>query len=303
LRMLLRIGLRLITFHDTIDNVQQRNGEVRPVLDETPEREMIARAENLITRLRDVQSCRITTDETGQVTEVHVVACTDRSPKMIARDVETCLRAELGLYVDYRKIGVVLIDSQKDLSAKEQAPRRRWTDRIDAPERRSAEKEHEPVIELRAEDEIRDAGPGLEFLEEDTRARFKGLTLALDEETMDVEVRLERSGMEASGSMVAVAAGEPLLEVIARATVHALTELLDEDFNLCLSRVEEIDLKGRTALLAMIDVVSGREAKSYVGCVFVGRDRNEAAALAVLDAVNRPLGRWRSRKEIHYTIR
>jgi hypothetical protein len=271
------------------------------VLDETPEREMIARAENLITRLRDVQSCRITTDETGQVTEVHVVACTDRSPKMIARDVETCLRAELGLYVDYRKIGVVLIDSQKDLSEKEPVHRRRWTDRVDAPERRSAEKE--PVLDLREEDEIRDTEPGLEFLEEDTRARFKGLTLALDEETMDVEVRLERSGMEASGSMVAVAAGEQVLEVIARATVHALTELLDEDFNLCLSRLEEVDLKGRTALLAMIDVVTGREAKSYVGCVFVGRDRNEAAALAVLDAVNRPLGRWRSRKEIHYTIR
>jgi hypothetical protein len=271
------------------------------LLEETPERELIARAENLITRLRDVQSCRITTDETGQVTEVHVVACTDRSPKMIARDVETCLRAELGLYVDYRKIGVVLIDSQKDLSEKQPSLKRRWTDRLDTVERRGEEKE--PIHDLRVEDEVRETEPGLEFLEEDMRARFKGLTLTLDEDSMDVEVRLERSGVEASGSMVAVAVGEPVLEVIARATVHALTELLDEDFNLCLSRIEEIDLKGRTALLAMIDVVTGREAKSYVGCVFVGRDRNEAAALAVLDAVNRPLGRWRSRKEIHYTIR
>jgi hypothetical protein len=271
------------------------------LLEETPERELIARAENLITRLRDVQSCRITTDETGQVTEVHVVACTDRSPKMIARDVETCLRAELGLYVDYRKIGVVLIDSQKDLSEKQPSLKRRWTDRLDTVERRGEEKE--PIHDLRVEDEVRETEPGLEFLEEDMRARFKGLTLTLDEDSMDVEVRLERSGVEASGSMVAVAVGEPVLEVIARATVHALTELLDEDFNLCLSRIEEIDLKGRTALLAMIDVVTGREAKSYVGCVFVGRDRNEAAALAVLDAVNRPLGRWKSRKEIHYTIR
>lgn len=276
------------------------------MLEETPGREMIARAENLITRLRDVQSCRITTDETGQVTEVHVVACTEKSPKLIARDVETCLRAELSLYVDYRKIGVVVIDSQKDLSRKEPSeqepvPKRRWTDRIDVVDRR--QEEQEPIHDLRVEDEVREGEPGLEFLEEDVRVRLKGLTITLEEETMDVEVRLERSGVGASGSMTAVALGEPVLEVIARATVHALTELLAENFNLCLSRLEEVDLKDRAALLAMIDVVTGREAKSYVGCVFIGRDRNEAAALAVLDAVNRPLGRWRSRKETHYTIR
>ncbi len=281
--------------------VDPYEGEVCRLLEEMPEREMIARAENLITRLRDVQSCRITTDETGQVAEVHVVACTDRSPKMIARDVETCLRAELGLYVDYRKIGVVLIDSNKDLTPKQEGPKRRWTDRLDVVDRRSETEEQ--ILELREEDEVRDGEPGLEFLEEDSRARFKGLTLTLDEEVMDIEVRLERNGVEAVGSMTAVAAGEPMLETIARATVHALTELLDEDFGLCLARIEEVDLKGRTALLAMIDVVTGREARSYVGCVFIGRDRNEAAALAVLDAVNRPLGRWKSRKEIHYTIR
>ena len=271
------------------------------MLEEKPEREMIARAENLITRLRDIQSCRITTDETGQVTEVHVVACTNRSPKMIARDVETCLRAELGLFVDYRKIGVVLIDSQKDLSPQPASPKRRWTDNLDASERRS--EEGEAVHDFRIEDEVHEAGPELEFLEEDMRVRFKGLILTRDEDSMDIEIRLERSGVEAVGSMGAVAVGEPIHEVIARATVHALTELLDEGFNLRLSRIEEVDLKGCTALLAMIDVVTGRDARSYVGCVFVGRDRNEAAALAVLDAVNRPLGRWKSRKEIHYTIR
>jgi len=281
--------------------VNHCEGEVCRLLDETPEKEMIARAENLITRLRDVQSCRITTDETGQIAEVHVVACSDRSPKMIARDVETCLRAELGLSVDYRKIGVVLIDAHKDLTIEQAGPKRRWSDRLDAPERRS--EESETIHDLRMEDEVHEAGPGLEFLEEDMRVRFRGLTLTLDEDSMDIEVRLERSGVEAVGSMGVVAAGEPVHEVIARATVHALTELLDEDFNLCLSRIEEVDLKGCTALLAMIDVVTGRQARSLVGCVFVGRDRNEAAALAVLDAINRPLGRWKSRKEIHYTIR
>ena len=57
------------------------------------EREIVYRAEDLILRLRDVRSSRIITDETGAISEIHVVASSDRSPKMIARDVETALKA------------------------------------------------------------------------------------------------------------------------------------------------------------------------------------------------------------------
>jgi hypothetical protein len=273
--------------------------------EEEPERELVARAENLITRLRDIQSCRITTDETGQIAEIHVVASSDRSAKLIARDVETCMRAELGIYVDYRKIGVVLIDSHKNLSPRDDGRMRRWTDRI--PPEAGAGTGATGVSGERAAVQRDASAPGLqptlEFLEEDMRVRFKGLGLVLGGETIDVEVRLERNKIEAVGSVSASRLGEPIHEVIARATVHALAELLDEDFNLCLSGIEEVDLKGRKALLAMIDIIAGREARSYVGCVFIGRDPNEAAVLSVLDAINRPLGRWKSRKEIHYTIR
>ena len=259
------------------------------MIDETPGRELIDRAEALIMRLRDIQSCRITTDETGQITEIHVVACTNRSPKLIARDVESCLRAELGLYVDYRKIGVVIIDLRKELH-----PQRRYTDGIEHEGTEAAEAMVHPVDEQETQ---------LEFLEQDMRVRFKGLTLTLGEGSYDIEVRLEKSGIEVLGSIGDLKLGESIQESIARATVHALSELLDEGFNLCLSGIEEVTIRGRIALMAMVDVVSGRKAQGYVGCVFTGRDPNEAAALSVLDALNRPIGRWKSRQEIHYTIR
>jgi hypothetical protein len=247
------------------------------------------RAEALITRLRDIQSCRITTDETGQIAEVHVVACTNRSPKLIARDVESCLKAELGLYVDYRKIGVVIIDARKELH-----PRRRRTDWVEHEKTEPAEAVPHAVGEPE---------PRLEFLEQDMRVRFKGLSLTLGEGSFDIEIRLEKSGIEVLGSLGDQKLGQPILEIIAKTTVHALSELLDERFNLCLRSIEEVMVRGRTALLALVDVVEGRESQSYVGCAFIGRDQNEAAVLAVLDALNRPLGRWKSRREIHYTIR
>ena len=143
----------------------------------------------------------------------------------------------------------------------------------------------------------------LEFLEEDARVRFAGLKLSIEETRVDAEVKLEKNGIEVVGCLGGYRTGGPMYETIAGATVHALTELLDERFHLCLSTVKEIEVSGSRALLAAVDVIDGRAVRSFAGCVFVGRDSNEAAALAVLDALNRPSGRWKSRTEIHYRIR
>jgi hypothetical protein len=315
--------------------------------DDRPNREMIERAEDLILRLRDIHSCRISTDETGLVSEVHVVAATERSPKMIARDVETCLKAELNLDIDYRKIGVVIIDPMKETdpakrlreSAGETVPAGDdATDRIveeqfaevagvddKAPIDEAVATGTEPgetsaMRESAVEEELArtpvhgtrageggaprlEGGAALEFLEQDVRVRFAGLQLGIEETRVDAEVKLEKNGLEVVGCLGGFRTRGPMYETIAGATVHALTELLDERFHLCLSTVKEIEVSGSKALLAVVDVIDGREVRSFAGCVFVGRDANEAAVLAVLDALNRPSGRWKSRTEIHYRIR
>lgn len=279
-------------------------------MDDIPSsRELVERAEDLVLRIRDIQSCRISTDETGLITEVHVVAATDRPPKMIARDVETCLKAELGLLIDYRKIGVVLIDPMKETD-----PAKREI-RSAGAESGKDESDTDDIVEKRlsvvqgAAAEHFEKVPSdqqpvtLEFLEEDARVRFAGLRLNLEESRVDAEVRLEKNGLEVVGCLGALRTGGAVCKTIAGATVHALTELLDETFHMCLSGLEEIEVSGRKALFAVVDIIDGRAVRSVAGCVFIGRDPNEAAVMAVLDAVNRPLGRWKSRKEIHYTIR
>jgi hypothetical protein len=244
------------------------------LIDDKPNRDLIERAEDLVMRLRDIQSCKIVADEEGNIAEIHVVAMSDRPPKMIARDIETCLNAQLGISIDYRKIGVVLVDAAK---AAEKSPAA--APRTDGPAAR------------------------LEFLEQDVRIRFKGLRLSIEDERIDVEVKLERSGLEVIGSQGELRHAGRLHETIAGAALHAVTELLDENIRLCLSSISEIGVHGRTALLAVVDAVEGRAVTSFAGCVIVGRDPNESAVLAVLDALNRPLGKWKLRTEIHYTIR
>ncbi|MCX5752838.1 MAG: hypothetical protein NTW97_04220 [Candidatus Krumholzibacteria bacterium] len=322
------------------------------MLEDIPNKDLIERAENLIIRLREVQSCRIYTDESGNITEIHAVAVTNRAPKLLARDVETCLKASLGLIVDYRKIGVVVIDPEKNTIAKMKAevgmgegrmsgigaepaaddddlPLIDLEELIDAkfdspptppgppaPEitlhtekprapREVARRDDRDERDERNDRDERESGgdSSLESFGKPSRIAFRGLRVNIEDSRVDIEVRLARGSLVVTGSQGDYRFGGKLPETIAGATLHAISELLDEDLHLCLARIEEVAVGGRSALCAVVNAVRERSVTSYVGCALIGADPNEYAVLAILDALNRPLGAWKLRTEINYTIR
>ncbi len=274
------------------------------MFDEFPDKDVIGEAEDLIMQLRDIRSCRIATDESGIITEIHVVAATNRPPKLIARDVETCLKAQLGIAVDYRKIGVVIIDlaDEEEIEEENAEPDENMLSVDEIIERGFSERRRK-AEDIGEEPVEKDDPVDLEFLEEDSRVRFRGMSLDIGESRIDADVRLERSGIEVTGSFGAPRRSGPAYDTIARAAIIALSELLDEKFDLCLSGIEEVELSGHKALVAAVESIDGRVLRSFSGCAFIGRDPYEASVMAVLDAINRPFGRWRSRREIHYRIR
>jgi hypothetical protein len=269
------------------------------------------RAEELIMRLGDVKSCRIAADEEGKIAEIHVVAATERPPKLVARDVAASLNAEWGLDIDYRKIGVVIIDSLGEDNEDFDDPDNQEEEDVIDDEDLEMDKIVESKISEMSEGsgvESTDSYSGeregsLELLEEDVRIRFKGLNVQLDESTVKVEVLLEKNAMRVSGHFEAFRGNGPFYKVVAEATLDAVVKLVDEDFNLCLSGIEQIKISKREAIVASVKIVDGRKVTYLSGTAFIERDGNEASALAVLDAVNRPFGRWKSRKRIHYWIR
>ncbi len=314
-------------------------------MDGSSDRDRVRRAEELIKRLRDVQSCKITTDQHGNFSEIHVVASGDRPPKMIARDVESCLKAKMSMDVDYRKIGVVMID-RLDGEKREEGE---WTEEedevLESPEEQDVEKTPPPdksaagetdefkdsmdrIIDERMGEDVweserkrsRDEGteltgggeeacrsekeaPQLEFLEEDVRVRFVSLELGVEEDTIRAEVVLRKGSVEWVGRREDVRTSQPPFRLVAEATLNAAMELLDEKFKLCLSDMREVEISGQRALMGIVDVIRGRSVTQLIGCVLFGREPSEAAVLAVLDALNRPMGRWKSRKEVHYLIK
>jgi len=65
--------------------------------------------ESLMSQLPGVISTRIVVNDWGAIEEVHVLSTTQRNPKQIVRDIESCLAARWGLNVDHKKISIAQV--------------------------------------------------------------------------------------------------------------------------------------------------------------------------------------------------
>ena len=82
-------------------------------------------AQRWIGQIKGVLQSKIELDADGEILGIHVVAGFDRDPRHIVRDVESLLKARLGIDVYYKKIGVVQVlenDYSPDETAREPGP-------------------------------------------------------------------------------------------------------------------------------------------------------------------------------------
>lgn len=241
--------------------------------------EQVRAAQELVVKVQGISSCQISTDGFGEITEIHVVATVDKPPKLIARDVETCLKAEMGINVDYKKIGVVIFDSENGQSEL------------------AVESDHHH------NSEPQDFPPGVqEFAVEEfpSRLALESISIRRESGKVRAEVELKHESGTGFGS-VEVRAGN-LTKVVAEATLVAVLDSLDESIQLCLGEVLKLRLSDKDALVVQVDVVAKRETRSLAGCVLVSGDPIDAVVYATLDAVNRVLGRLELKSSVEYRI-
>jgi hypothetical protein len=236
--------------------------------------DIIGRAEILASRIIGISSCKITTDETGEITEIHVVATSNKPAKLVARDVESCLKAELGIEVDYKKIGVVMFDPSDEVLGK-------------PPD--SPHDQHGPIEEF-------------PVLEQPARFVFRSVNLFISDYHVKAEVELTRNDIEAFGSATSSRGAPNQWDVIAEATLKAVSEFLDESIKLCLVDVLQVSLGGQKAMLVGVDLVRSRDRRSLAGCSILSSDEAQTVVYATLDAVNRVVGRLQPKGSIEYKI-
>lgn len=66
--------------------------------------------QGLIEKLDGVISSKLTADESGELTEVHVLADRSRAPKQLSRDIQSAVAAFTGRTIEHRIISIAQID-------------------------------------------------------------------------------------------------------------------------------------------------------------------------------------------------
>ena len=211
----------------------------------------LKRAEDLIVTLPGVISARIVPDDTGAVSEIHVLTSSDFPAKQTVRNIESALLAHLAMRVDHRKVSVALSNESK-------------------PEPRQVGKEGESKAAF---------GRPLYFEDVEVRgSRSKG--------TM-CRVTLRREGKSYVGESEGVETPGARVELAARATLAAIGQAYGGKRKVGFEGVKVLGAFDKTIVLVGVTALAGRDNRLLTGTCEVRESAETASVLAVLDAVNR----------------
>lgn len=123
------------------------------------------------------------------------------------------------------------------------------------------------------------------------RVRFEGVERVAETGRVTITVALEWDGMVHSGQASGEAGPAIELKTTARAAIRALESLTGQDLDVRIIGVKVIHAFDSDLMVASLFQSAGSE-KRLVGAVVVTADTLEAAAVAVLSALNRTLGNF-----------
>ena len=226
--------------------------------------DQVRQTEAVVGRVPGVASCRIRTDATGEIREVHVAATPGRSPAAVAHDVEACLKTDLNLEVNPAMITVSVAEA--------------------------AVPSADPDLEE------------FPILEHSSRFAFMSVNVVSSRDGVRAEVELARDLSATFGASTSPNTSAAPWPVIADATLRAISEFLDDTTRLCLSGVVKVPMGDDQAVVVRVDVVFPRCTKSLAGCALVDGNENQSVVFATLDAVNRVIGKLNFRTSVEYKI-
>ena len=220
----------------------------------------ITEAEDLLASLPGVLSARIMEVEGGGAGDIHLLTSVDVAPKQTVRNVESALLARFGVRVDHRKISVATTNEGERVR-----PLRADAAPVPAVADETARRVFFDDVEVRRS----------------SRATWCRVTLRRGDETLGGEAESQ-----------AGARADPA-EVAARATLTALAQLSPDAAGLSLEGAQVFTAFGRDFVFVGVMARHGRGSALLTGSCEVRESAETAAALAVLDATNRWVGRGR----------
>jgi hypothetical protein len=223
-------------------------------------------AAELVARLSDVVSARISSDASGAITAIHVLVGGATAPKQMVRNIESALMAQLGLRVDHRKISV--------------AQQARVVGAVGAVSEVSAPVVPQIVPQIMPQIMPQMvAGRALYFEDVEIRgSRSKG---------MQCKVTLRRGEQHYVGEADGFESERSRVELAARASLAAVVESGKLSVPLVLEGARVVRFLDRDVVLVGVIARHGRDHTVLMGSCPVRDSAETSAALAVLDATNR----------------
>jgi hypothetical protein len=215
------------------------------------------RAQRLLSALGGIVSARAVADETGRLSEIHVLASPEFHPKQIVRNIESALSAGLGVVIDRRIISVAQLrsDAGTPYATKPKAT---------IGKTRAAETTRQPRRVV--------------YVQYDAKA-----SAPLDSHC---RVTLMRGEDRLTGTATGVNTPQGRADAAARAVLNAL-QSGGSMSEVGLEGTALVYANGKTYVLVAARVVSGRRARMLTGIAGLSRSPEEAAIFAALQATNR----------------
>ena len=222
-------------------------------------------AERLLSNLPGVISAKINSNSNGEIVEIHLLTDHNKSPKQIVRDVESALLSGFNIGVDHKRISVAQLRKPENDG------------------RESRPVPTQPVI--RPEDDRP------KETRNETRLRFDRFeVIPTGDLKCRAEVILVNENHICRGVCEDTNTAANQMKISSKAVLSALEEYLEGETAFTLEEIRVIDEITSPVVMVVIGVVSRDETRSLVGTAFIGTDRNRAAALATMKALNRFLG-------------
>lgn len=247
----------------------------------------IPKLESLIQGIHDVTGCRIKTDKSGAIAEIHVTAISDRSGRIIARDVDTLLNVKAGLDVDHRKIGVVITDRPAPEEEIKSSP---------APV--AAPAPSAPLSLATSSDEL--------IIEEDLvgedRLIIRKVGVSHENNQVHAEVTLTMGETKTVGEADDADTPTGHIAALIRATLEAVLMLYETKIRFSDPQFKIVTLGNEEIFLVHLSAVEGRQVHSFAGSAIIRQDSRQTAVMATLSALNRIMGLWAQRSGVDFDI-
>ncbi len=230
----------------------------------------VTEVEGLLARIRGIEAVEVRPDSKGRIEAIELEIGPRVAEKRVLRDVESALMSALGLEIDHRAVTIRRVPPSG-------GERRSPANGRSAPPRGDSE----PGKSLSARFmQSSDPSAGrilLESVETQTDGELScEVTVAL---TVDGE-RVERRAREAESR-------RGRMRAAARATVDAIAAALGKAAAVELEGAEEFSVCEDDGVLVLVKTRRGRTRNEYYGAALIEEDEADAAARAVLDAMNR----------------